>query len=156
MIITPSNLFDTVFKIITFGSLVSLWWDGEKSVPYIVIEGEESKSVIYSAAMLLNGDFQYTPVMRFGFQDGLIIEPNTRVNITSIDNGATLGLYFFPENGCSIQMDRLIVTDRETGDGLFITFGLHVLGFEEKNLMLRYTVEEIIMPDDDDTESVGV
>lgn len=157
ILLTPPSLFSTVFKIITFGSLVSLWWDGENYRPYIVIEGDESKSIIYSGIVLGNWDNQYNPLFRHNFANLQIFEPNQRINITSIDDGLELGFYQFDTNGCSLLMDRLIVTDPTTGDGMFIAFQLHTIGeSEERYHVLKYEVTEIIVPDDYDEESEGL
>lgn len=154
---TDPSLFNTIFKIITFGSLVSLWWDGEQGMPYIVIEGNDSKSLIYSGSTLTNLDNQYNPLMRFSFEEMQIYEPNTRINISSIDNGASFGFFYYDTNGCSMLVDRLIVTDPSTGNGLFVTFGLHTVTNGSENLfhLLKYDVFDIVVPEDDE-ESNGV
>jgi hypothetical protein len=153
---TDPSLFSTIFKIITFGSLISLWWDGENKYPYIVIEGEENKSMIYSGYALTNWDNQYNSLVRFTFEELQIYQPNTRINISSIDEGASYGYYYYDSNGCSMVVDRLILTDPETGDGLFVAFDLHVVG-TPGNLyhLLKYRTYEIVVPQDDE-DSGGI
>lgn len=135
---------------------MSLWWDGDRKIPYIVVEGETQKSLIFSAAILSNYDNQYTPVVHSGFEEGLIVDPNVPINFTAIDGGINMGIYYWNNNGCSLLVDRLIVVDPETNDGVLVTFSLHTVGLVKKNVIVKYTVTEIVTNDDNDGESVGV
>lgn len=136
MCVVPSSAFLSTYQITLLGELASLWWDGEKKLPFLQVDAVDGITLVYSGAILNNHDIQYNPVVRVNFTNKRVLPLGYKLHFTLPETPDLNTLYYsLDENGTSIQIDRLIINE-----SMSVKCGFHVLGLSngKKLLVCRY------------------
>jgi hypothetical protein len=137
----PPSAFAGLHQLFLISSLVSVWWDGERQLPFLQVEAPEGVSLTYSGSLLVNNDPVPVMVYRKNFTDGSVSPQGYRMHFTMPDVPDFLTFYYYMDSpGVSILIDRLVVGNSTTAECSF-----HIIGTTsgEKFVFCEYSIETI-------------